>query len=150
LKNEVDDLTSEIDRLFRESREAYDDDDHDLAKELSVEAHEKLDERREVRNRFFALIREHKELFARVKKKQEEARQAIEQAKYLRMQAGALVQAGPGKDVEMLEGRASNPHPHNDGTYGRDIDAWRVKYKDGKEGGKKKAKDWGKGHEKSK
>ncbi|HCI05423.1 MAG: hypothetical protein UX26_C0018G0012 [Parcubacteria group bacterium GW2011_GWC1_45_9] len=147
LKNEVDDLTSEIDRLFRESREAYDDDDHDLAKELSVEAHEKIDERREVRDRFFALIEDHKELFARVKGKQEEARQAVEQARYLRMQAKALVQSD---QVTLLEGRVSDPHRHKDGSFGPDIEAYRVTYNKGKEEVKKKATDLGKGHGKSK
>jgi hypothetical protein len=50
------------------------------------------------------------------------------------------------KEGTWLEGEESPSHPHKDGTFGTDIDAYRNTYKDGERVSHKKAKDWGKQH----
>lgn len=54
-----------------------------------------------------------------------------------------------GKEGTFLEGRASSEHRHKDGSWGRDIEAYRNTYKEGKEVSSEKAPDWGKDHESS-
>jgi hypothetical protein len=49
-----------------------------------------------------------------------------------------------------MEGRASKPHRHSDGTYGRDIYVARVEYRHGQKVSEKADyKNWGKVHETS-
>jgi len=50
------------------------------------------------------------------------------------------------KDGVYLEGRASHSHQHRDGSYGRDIEAYRNTYDHGKLVSSDKASDWGKVH----
>jgi hypothetical protein len=54
--------------------------------------------------------------------------------------------SGNGKEGKWLEGRESHSHQHRDGSYGRDIEAYRVDYRGGQEVHSEKASDWGKGH----
>jgi hypothetical protein len=55
-----------------------------------------------------------------------------------------------GKEGTWMEGRASEPHRHSDGTYGRDIYVARVEYRHGQKVSEKADyKNWGKVHETS-
>lgn len=54
------------------------------------------------------------------------------------------------KEGTWIEGRASKPHRHSNGTYGRDIYAARVDYRGGRKVSEKADyANWGKVHEKS-
>jgi hypothetical protein len=50
------------------------------------------------------------------------------------------------KEGRWLEGRQSEKHEHKDGTKGRDVEAFRNTYHEGKQVHSEKATDWGKVH----
>lgn len=54
-----------------------------------------------------------------------------------------------GKEGRWVEGRASEEHVHNDGTRGRDIEAFTNTYSKGKMVHSEKSDGWGKVHDHS-
>ncbi len=97
LKGESDNLSREIGDFFERSQEAYHDDDHETAKELSLEAHQKIEERRGIRDNLFVLMRECERLRDKIeslrrlsKQKRDEAFRYVEETRLLRQQAKSM------------------------------------------------------------